>query len=88
MMHRLKGTLKDDLEALRAGTTMPEDPPKKTSKSTPRKRKIKDASANGDAEVSPSKKGRKKETSPEPAEDGEELQYKMEVVDEEVHVKD
>lgn len=54
----MKGTLKDDLEALRAGTAMPEEgTPKKKAAATPRKRK---ADAGGDGEASPTKKGRKK----------------------------
>ena len=62
MVHRLKGTLKNDLEALRNGTAMPEETPKKaagTPKSTPRKRKAK-GDADGEGEATPTKKGRKK----------------------------
>jgi hypothetical protein len=72
MVHRLKGTLKDDLEALRAGTAMPEDTtPKKAPKSTPRKRK--GVEANSEAEGTPTKKGRKKKAAVAESADDEEL---------------
>ncbi|EAT89866.1 hypothetical protein HBH56_020780 [Parastagonospora nodorum] len=96
MVHRLKGTLKDDLEALRTGTAMPEEAPKKaagTPKSTPRKRKAK-GDADGEGEATPTKKGRKKKTAlaeEEPAaadEDETELKVKAENVDEEFSVGD
>jgi len=82
MVHRLKGTLKDDLEALRAGTAMPEDTPKKKP-ATPRKRKVKDVDAEGGEEASPTKKPRKKKVVSEPQieDDEEETTFKAEVED-------
>ncbi|KAF3045248.1 hypothetical protein E8E12_011047 [Didymella heteroderae] len=88
MVGRLKNTLKDDLEALKNGTPLPtsnagETPkatPRKTA--TPRKRKPKeDGETNGDAEGSPTKKGRgraKTDAAAVPAaEDEEELKSEV-----------
>lgn len=81
MVDRLKGTLKNELEALKNGTPLEEGTPKKVA--TPRKRKGKDADANGDAEASPTKKGRKKKVvEPEIEDDAEDLGVKAEVEDE------
>jgi hypothetical protein len=77
MVDRLKGTLKTELEALHAGTPIVEGTPKKVP--TPRKRKRKDAEANGDVEASPTKRGRKKKAA-EPT-DGEE-KFKTEIEEE------
>jgi hypothetical protein len=87
MIHRLKATLKDDLEALRSGTAMPEDSPKKTP-ATPRKRKTNDAAADGEAGSGSVKRRKKKNTvetttpeSPAEREDGdggEDFEVKME----------
>jgi hypothetical protein len=83
MVERLKGTLKNELEALKAGTPLEESTPKKAA-STPRKRKGKEADANGDAEASPTKKSRKKKVVSEPqVKDDEEMKVKPEVEDEE-----
>jgi len=84
MVDRLKGTLKNELEALKAGTPLEESTTPKKAASTPRKRKGKDADANGDAEASPTKKGRKKKVVPEPKgeDDDEALNVKAEVEDE------
>lgn len=83
MFGRLKITLAAELEALKAGTPMPTanggDTPKATPKktATPRKRKDKeDGKPNGDAEGSPTKKGRgkpKKAAAAPAAEDDEEV---------------
>jgi hypothetical protein len=81
MIERLKGTLKNELEALKNGTPLEDGTPKKTA--TPRKRKGKDADANGDAEASPTKKGRRKKVSEPQVDDEEELNVKAEVEDEE-----
>jgi hypothetical protein len=73
MVHRLKATLKDDLEALKSGQDE-SSTPKKTPTSTPRKRK-----ANGDA--TPTKRGRKKKSEaevPEAADDEEVMGVKPE----------
>tara|TARA_R110002003_G_scaffold104_46_gene8636 strand:+ start:25330 stop:25587 length:258 start_codon:yes stop_codon:yes gene_type:complete len=81
MIDRLKGTLKNELEALKAGNPIEEGTPKKAA-STPRKRKGKDAENNGDAEASPTKKGRKKknaEVEKTPVEDDQEMKVKAEV---------
>lgn len=59
MVDRLKGTLKNELEALKNGTPLEEGTPKKKP-ATQRKRKGKYADPNGDADASPAKKGRKK----------------------------
>ncbi|KAF2030828.1 hypothetical protein EK21DRAFT_35158, partial [Setomelanomma holmii] len=59
MVDRLKGTLKNELEALKAGSPIEEGTPKKAV-STPRKRKGKDTGGDGDGKASPTKKGRKK----------------------------
>jgi hypothetical protein len=53
---RLKGTLKTEIKALHTGTPAVKGTPKKTM--TPRKRKGKDDEANGEAEASPTKRGR------------------------------
>jgi hypothetical protein len=60
MMERLKGTLKNELEALMSGNPIEEGTPRKTP--TPRKRKAKgDAAAAGaEGEATPTKRGRKK----------------------------
>lgn len=93
MVERLKGTLKTELEALKAGKPLEEGTPKKaagaTPKSTPRKRKGKDADVNGEPEASPTKRGRKKKAATpaveEPMDDDEELkaEVKEEMKDEE-----
>jgi hypothetical protein len=81
MVHRLKGTLKDDLEALKAGTAMPEEgTPKQKKPATPRKRRVKDVDAEGEA--TPTKKSRKKKV-PEP-----EVEAEAEDVEDEAKVKD
>ncbi|KAH7091255.1 hypothetical protein FB567DRAFT_625821 [Paraphoma chrysanthemicola] len=93
MVHRLKNTLKDDLEALKAGNPIEEHAPKKPA-STPRKRKGKDADANGEEGASPTKKGRKKKGAAESPEQDvdEQMKVKDEVqghdIDEEMKVKD
>jgi hypothetical protein len=94
MVHRLKGTLKEDLEALRNGTVMSEDTPKKaagTPKSTPRKRKAK-GDADGEGEATPTKKARKKkvaaaEEEPAAAGEDEETKVKAEIVDEDMNAE-
>jgi hypothetical protein len=64
MMERLKGTLKNELEALMSGNPIEEGTPKKTP--TPRKRKAKgDAAAGAEGEASPTKRGRKKKVAEE-----------------------
>jgi hypothetical protein len=65
MVERLKGTLKNELDALKSGSPMDGGTPK----STPRKRKGKGADAHGEAEASPTKKGRKKKGAAAPAEE-------------------
>jgi hypothetical protein len=57
MVDRLKGTLKNELEALKTGVAVQEGAPKKAA-STPRKRKVSGDGENGEA--TPSKRGRKK----------------------------
>lgn len=86
MMERLKGTLKNELEALKSGNPIEEGTPKKadgTPKSTPRKRKAKD---DGDGEASPTKRGRKKKgvVTDEPVDDEEELKVKDEVFEDQI----
>ncbi|KAH7081544.1 hypothetical protein BKA63DRAFT_550206 [Paraphoma chrysanthemicola] len=89
MIERLKGTLKNELEALKAGHPIEDSTPKKPT-SAPRKRKGKEADANGDEGASPSKKGRKKKGAAMEAEaektseqDGdEEMKVKTEVQEE------
>jgi hypothetical protein len=83
MVHRLKGTLKDDIAALTGGgAPSTEDTPKKTP-AAGRKRKAKDADT--DAEATPAKRGRqKKDEVAEAAEEDageEESKVKMEVND-------
>jgi hypothetical protein len=86
MMDRLKGTLKNELEALKSGQPIDESTPKKTPTSTPRKRK-----PNGDADdATPAKRGRKKKSEagvPENADDEEVLGVKPEPVDEHLDVE-
>jgi hypothetical protein len=87
MVERLKGTLKNELEALNAGNLFEENTaPKKAA--TPRKRKAKadGDEANGDATPTPKKRGRaKKVATPEAqADDDEEMsKVKDEVKDDE-----
>lgn len=65
MVHRLKGTLKTELEALKNGNAMPEESSTPKKAATPRKRKVKDV--DGGEEATPAKKGhKKKEVVPEP----------------------
>ncbi|KAL5120918.1 hypothetical protein ACEQ8H_001106 [Pleosporales sp. CAS-2024a] len=66
MVHRLKATLRHDLEALRPGTVVMPDasPKKKTASSTPRKRKAEDDGA-ADAASPTTERGRKKKTAVE-----------------------
>lgn len=86
MFGRLKITLAAELEALKAGTPMPTANGGDTPKATPCKRKDKeDGKPNGDAEGSPTKKGRgkpKKAAATPAAEDDEEV-VKNEVKEEE-----
>ncbi|KAF2853943.1 hypothetical protein T440DRAFT_546356 [Plenodomus tracheiphilus IPT5] len=91
MMERLKLTLKDELEALKAGVPLPENNSnnggagKKTPSTTPRKRKTK-GDAGADGEATPTKRGRKKKDVVEDKGDDEEgdLGIKAETKDEDV----
>jgi hypothetical protein len=88
MMERLKGTLKNELEALKSGQPIEEGTPKKVA-GTPRKRKAK---AEADEGATPSKRGRKKkqneeEVVPEVADDEEVLGVKPELVNEELDIE-
>jgi hypothetical protein len=87
MVHRVKATLKDDLEALRGGAPMSEDSPKKKP-TIPRKRKAKDGE---DGEVTPTKRPRKKKAVVsdgsvvgEPVDDEEMFKVKDELFDDQV----
>jgi hypothetical protein len=84
MMERLKGTLRNELEALKSGLPINEGTPKKaaaTSKPTPRKRKTKD---NDDADGSLIKRGRKKKGVVDgPLEEEHKLKAEDEMLDEE-----
>lgn len=64
-MERLKGTLKDELDALQAGRPIDGGTPKKsTPKSAGRKRKVKDVDGD-EMSATPTKRGRKKNATPE-----------------------
>ncbi|KAF2819725.1 hypothetical protein CC86DRAFT_471815 [Ophiobolus disseminans] len=63
MVERLKGTLKNELEALEAGVPLDDAAPKTPKTTTPRKRKVKD---DADEQATPSKRGRKKKVVPQP----------------------
>lgn len=76
MVWTLNKTLKDDLEALRAGQTLNEDSPKKVS--TPRKRK-----GRHEGEDPPKKKGRKKKSETTVQEDDEEHDSEAKIKNEE-----
>jgi len=66
MIDRLKVTLKDDLEALKAGEPINvESTPKKPPKLTPKRKTPTKASGETDGEGSPKKRGRKKKTDAE-----------------------
>jgi hypothetical protein len=86
MMDRLKGTLKNELEALKSGQPIDESTPKKSPAKTPRKRKPK-----GDADdATPAKRGRKKKSEaevPEDADDEEVLGVKAEPVDDDLDIE-
>ncbi|KAF2876724.1 hypothetical protein BDV95DRAFT_462471, partial [Massariosphaeria phaeospora] len=58
MFDRLKGTLKDDLEALKAGDSINEATVK-TPKTPKRKKAIDEGDDNGETEATPTKRGRK-----------------------------
>ncbi|KAF2244693.1 hypothetical protein BU26DRAFT_84453 [Trematosphaeria pertusa] len=90
MVDRLKGTLKDELEALKAGDPIGNVTPKKArangngdgdgEKKTPTKRKTK-GEANVDGEGSPKKRGRKKKADAE-VEVREEVKQEVDASDE------
>jgi hypothetical protein len=63
MVDRLKTTIKDELEALRAGDPIGDVTPKKTPKSTPKRKAPAKKDGEADGEGSPKKRGRKKNTS-------------------------
>lgn len=85
MVHRLKGTLKDDIAALTGGGAPAADDTPKKIPATGRKRKVKDADVDAGADATPTKRGRKKkdEVAEEVDEDAgeEESKVKMEVND-------
>jgi hypothetical protein len=62
MVERLNLTLKDELEALKTGAPVGDSIPKKTSKSTPKRKTPAKAGGEADADGSPKKRGRKKKT--------------------------
>jgi hypothetical protein len=83
MIQRLKNTLKDDLESLRAGNALPggSDGTPKTPKTpkTPTKRKPK---ASGDEEGSPKKRGKGKQNKSVEVEERSKDVVKDEIADE------
>ncbi|KAH7390591.1 hypothetical protein BKA66DRAFT_607628 [Pyrenochaeta sp. MPI-SDFR-AT-0127] len=82
MVHRLKGTLKDDLAVLKGGERAEEDTPKKPA--TPRKRKTKGEGE--ETSATPTKRGRKKKEDVQAEDQGEDdkiLVVKAEPHDEE-----
>ncbi|CAI6335302.1 unnamed protein product [Periconia digitata] len=67
MIGRLKNTLKDELDALKAGTYGGDEVVTPRKRKTPAKDKSKDDQVNGDADGSPKKRGRKKKVDIEAA---------------------
>lgn len=62
MVERLKTTIKDELEALKAGNPIGDVTPKKTPKSTPKRKAPAKKDGEADGEGSPKKRSRKKKT--------------------------
>lgn len=60
MVERLKATVKNELEAIEAGKPIVEQGTPKKAAASPKKRKGKEAAVNGEADGSPTKRGRKK----------------------------
>lgn len=90
MVHRLKGTLKDDLAVLRHEDTAGEAPGTPKKPATPRKRKTK--GDNHDTSASPTKRGRKQKAEVQAevdaqGEDDELLTAKAEPHDEEPKIE-